>query len=167
MKNAWVLLMVFWLGSLSFSAKKHPYHVGALEVNYSEKSKTFQITGKYFLDDLEAALQAKYQKNLHFGEEKYRVDLQKYLADFAVQNFRLKSNNQEVAVKFLGYEEAGESVRFYLESAPHKKPKKVEVSVSFLYNYFKDQMSIIHIIVNGERKSSKLTYPERYLYQAF
>ena len=31
----------------------HPYHVGSVEFNYNSKAETFEISGKFFLDDLE------------------------------------------------------------------------------------------------------------------
>ena len=67
----------------------------------------------------------------------------------------------------MGYEESKESVDIYFETETITSPKKVETAVSFLYNIFDDQMNIIHIIVNGERKTSKLNYPNRYLFQSF
>ena len=70
-------------------------------------------------------------------------------------------------INYLGFEEDKESVNVYLESEATEMPKKVETAVSLLYSFFDDQMNIVHIIVNGERKSSKLNYPDRYLYQIF
>ena len=78
-----------------------------------------------------------------------------------------KNNNKFVKVNYIGFEEDRESVNVYLESEPTEMPKKVETAVSLLYSFFDDQMNIVHIIVNGVRKSSKLSYPDRYLYQLF
>ena len=70
-------------------------------------------------------------------------------------------------INYIGYEEDQEAVNIYLESEKVNSPKKVETAVSFLYNLFDDQMNIIHIIVDGKRRSDKLSYPNRYLYQQF
>lgn len=51
----------------------HPYHVGSVEFNYNSKSQTFQISGKFFLDDLENALKEKYGKAVHFNDAKYKT----------------------------------------------------------------------------------------------
>lgn len=119
------------------------------------------------MDDLENALNKKYGTTLHFGDEKFKPQLNGYLAKYSNEYFRLKSDNQFVKINFLGYEEDRESVEIYLESEPVKPPKKVEAAVSFLYNYFDDQLNIVHIIVNGQRKSQKISYPDRYLFQNF
>jgi exopolysaccharide biosynthesis protein len=161
------LLFTFLL-AFSVSAKPiHPYHVGSVEINYNTKTKTFEISAKFFLDDLENSLNAKYNKTLHFGEEKSKAGLDQALENYFAEYFKLKSNNKFLKINYLGFEEDKESVNVYLESEATEMPKKVETAVSLLYSFFDDQMNIVHIIVNGERKSSKLNYPDRYLYQIF
>lgn len=157
-----VLLVLF-----SFTGAKHPYHVGSVEINYNQKSKTFEITGRFFLDDLENGLNAKYAKSLHFNDAKFKSQLNESLKNYSAEYFKLKTNNKFLTINFVGYEEDHESVNIYLESEKIDNPKKVEAAVSFLYNLFDDQLNIVHIIVNGERKSEKLTYPNRYLFQQF
>jgi hypothetical protein len=152
---------------LSFSEPKHPYHVGSVEINYNQKSKTFEITGRFFLDDLENGLNNKYGKSLHFNDPKFKNQLNEALKNYSGEYFKLKGNNKFLNVNFIGYEEDHESVNVYLESEKIDNPKKVEAAVSFLYNLFDDQINIVHIIVNGDRKSEKLTYPNRYLFQQF
>ena len=161
------LLFTFLL-TFSVSAKPiHPYHVGSVEINYNTKTKTFEISAKFFLDDLENSLNDKYNKTLHFGEEKSKAGLDQALENYFAEYFKLKSNNKFLKINYLGFEEDKESVNVYLESEATEMPKKVETAVSLLYSFFDDQMNIVHIIVNGERKSSKLNYPDRYLYQMF
>jgi hypothetical protein len=157
-----VLLILF-----SFTKEKHPYHVGSVEINYSQKSKTFEVTGRFFLDDLESGLSKKYGKPLHFNDANYKSQLNEAIKNYCSEYFKLKANNKSLNINFVGYEEDHESVNVYLESEKIESPKKVEAAVSFLYNFFDDQLNIVHIIVNGERKSEKLTYPNRYLFQQF
>ncbi len=167
MKNFFSAIVISSLILALFSFKFHPYHVGSMEFNYSQKSKTFEISGRFFMDDLENAISKKYGKNLHFLNLKSEKEMQEALKSYTSEYLKLKVNNQFVKVNFVGYEEDKESVDIYLESEIVANPKKVETAVSFLYNLFDDQMNIIHIIVNGQRKSEKLNYPERYLFQEF
>ena len=162
-----ILLLAFLSIVFSFAKDIHPYHVGSVEVNYNSNTKTFEVSAKFFLDDLENALNKKYNKILHFGEEKSKAGVNEALNDYFYEYFKLKNNNKFVKVNYIGFEEDRESVNVYLESEPTEMPKKVETAVSLLYSFFDDQMNIVHIIVNGVRKSSKLSYPDRYLYQLF
>lgn len=166
MKKLFVFFSVLFV-FFSFTGAKHPYHVGSVEINYNQKSKTFEVTGRFFLDDLENGLNTKYGKSLHFNDPKFKAQLNEALKNYAAEYFKLKANNKFLNVNYVGYEEDHESVNIYLESEKIEAPKKVEAAVSFLYNLFDDQINIVHIIVNGERKSEKLTYPNRYLFQQF
>lgn len=166
MKKAFFFFSILLI-LLSFTKEKHPYHVGSVEINYSQKSKTFEVTGRFFLDDLENGLNKKYGKPFHFNDPKYKAQLNESLKIYCTEYFKLKANNKSLNVNFVGYEEDQESVNVYLESEKIENPKKVEAAVSFLYNLFDDQINIVHMIVNRERKSEKLTYPNRYLYQQF
>jgi hypothetical protein len=145
----------------------HPYHVGSVEFNYNSKSKTFEITGKFFLDDLENALKEKYGNAVHFNDPKYQTQINNLLKNYCEAYLKLKADNHYLKIKYLGFEEDSEAVNIFLESEAVAPPKKVETAVSFLYNYFDDQMNIIHIIINGKRQSDQLNYPNRYLYKAF
>ena len=162
-----ILFLAFLSTVFSFAKDIHPYHVGSVEINYNSNTKTFEVSAKFFLDDLENALNKKYNKTLHFGEEKSKAGINEALNDYFNEYFKLKNNNKFIKVNYIGFEEDKESVNIYLESEPTEAPKKVETAVSLLYSFFDDQMNIVHIIVNGVRKSSKLSYPDRYLYQLF
>ena len=151
----------------AFSKEKHPYHVGSVEFKYNEKSKTFEVSAKFFLDDLENALNDKYGKEIRFNDKKFKEQINQLLKEYCGEYLKLKVNNQFIKLNYLGFEEDAESVDIYLESSPIENPKKVETAVSLMYNYFDDQMNIVHIIVNGVRKSSQLNYPNRYLFQEF
>ena len=166
MKKFFLLFGMFFF-LLSSAKDLHPYHVGSVEVNYNSKTKTFEVSVRLFLDDLESALNKKYNQSLHFGDEKSKDAINKALENYFSEYFKLKNNNKFLKINYLGYEEDKEAVNIYLESEVAEAPKKVETAVSLLYNLYDDQMNIVHIIVNGNRKSSKLNYPDRYLYQMF
>jgi len=160
-------ILLFSVFGLSSASEIHPYHVGSVEFNYNSKSETFEISGKFFLDDLENALKEKYGKAVHFNSEQYKAQINNHLIKYCEEYLKLKVNNKFLKINYLGYEEDSESVNIYLESEKVTQPKKVETAVSFLYNLFDDQMNIVHIIVNGNRKSQRLNYPDRYIYQNF
>lgn len=163
-----LLFLFCFFCSVALNAKDvHPYHVGSVEFNYNAASKTFQISGKFFLDDMENALKEKYATAVHFNDAKYKTELAELLRKYFTEYIKLKSDGKQTDIRFLGYEEDSESVNVYLESGAVNPPKKVEVAVSALYNLFDDQMNIIHIIVAGKRQSDRLSYPQRYLYKLF
>lgn len=162
-----LFLFIFLLYNGVSAKEIHPYHVGSVEFNYNSKTKTFEISGKFLLDDLENALKEKYGKTVYFNDEKYKQQINEELAKYCETYLKLKADNKFLKINYIGYEEDSESVNIYLESEATPTPKKVETAVSFLYNIFDDQLNIVHIIVNGKRESQKLNYPDRYLYKMF
>ena len=73
-----------------------------MEFNYNSKLKTFVITGKFFMDDLENALNKKYGKSVHFLDSKSKSLITKQLENYSLEYIKLKSDNQFVAVNFVG-----------------------------------------------------------------
>lgn len=159
--------IAFVFQSFTKTGNVHPYHVGSVEINYNSKSRTFEVTGRFFLDDLENGLGKKYGSSFHFNDEKYKARLNEALEKYCAEYFKLKADGRFLKVNYIGYEEDSESVNVFLESESVASPKKLEAAVSFLYNLFDDQINIVHMIVSGNRKSEKLTYPNRYLYHQF
>lgn len=167
MKKYLKILALFSFLIFLFSFKVHPYHVGSVEFNYNHKTQKFETTGKFFTDDLENAINKKYGTSLFFSNKNDHAKFNDYLKKFCDEYLKLKADNKTVKINYLGFEEDQESVNIYLESEPISTPKKVETSVSMLYNLFDDQMNIVHVIVGGQRQSHNLTYPERYFYKIF
>ena len=142
--------------------KKHPYHVGSMEITYSEKSKTFQITGRFFVDDLENAISKQSGKSVRFNDSKSKAQISEALKNYSFENLKMRVNDKNLTLNFIGYEEDQEAVDIFMETEKIESPKKVETGMTFLYNQFKDQINIVHVIINGERKSEKISYPKKY-----
>ena len=165
-KILFVLLLIF---SITANAHEiHPYHVGSVEFKYNFKSKTFQIIAKFFTDDLENAVNKKMGTRLFFSNEKQKKQMHQNLEKYTLSALKMNVNNHHTPINFIGYQENREMVHIYLETdAFSLSPSKVEVAVDMLYNLFDDQITIIHLIYGKQRKSHKLSYPNRYMQHHF
>lgn len=166
MKKLLLLLPLFFILS-SFTKNKHPFHVGSVEFNYNKSSKTFEISGKFFIDDLENALNKNSKKSLRFQDAKFKKEMNEALKIYATNNLKLKANGKLLKLNYIGFEEDKESVNIYLESETIENPKKIETAVEMLYNLYDDQMNIVHFVINGKRISDRLKYPDAYLSKTF
>lgn len=151
-------IVLLWWAFSSFML--HPYHVGSVEVRHNAKTQTFEITGKFFTDDLENAINERFKTSLYFHNEKSKALMNRYLEQYLLETIKVQTQQQVLKLNYVGFEEDREAVNVYLESVPAKNPKKVAVSIRTLYNLFDDQINIIHIIVGGKRQSHKLSYPK-------
>ncbi len=93
-------ILLFSVFSLSSANEIHPYHVGSVEFNYNSKSETFEISGKFFLDDLENALKEKYGKAVHFNDAKYKSQINAYLIQYCEEYLKLKADNKFLKIKY-------------------------------------------------------------------
>ena len=82
------------------------------------------------------------------------------MSDYVQKHFSVKVNEQPVALQFLGFERQEEAIYSYWQANNITAVKKVNVTDNLLYDYKKEQISIIHVIVGGERKSTKLNNPD-------
>lgn len=166
MKKLLLLLPLFFILS-SFNVSKHPFHVGSVEFNYNKTSKTFEISGKFFIDDLENAVSKSSNKTLRFQDAKFKKEMNEALKMYADKNMHLKVNSKLLKLNYIGFEEDKESVNIYLESEKIENPKKIEAAVAMLYNLYDNQMNIIHFVLNGKRISDRLKYPDASLSKTF
>lgn len=162
MKKSILFFLTILLVFSSFN-HRHPYHVGSVNIDYNSTSKTFEITGSFFMDDLENSINKTRKSKVFFHHKNQEKIMHDVLEKWTQVNMKMKVNGQRLPLEFIGYEEDKESVRVYLESTPISSPKVLELGISALYNLFDDQLNIIHISINGKRKSNKLRYPEKYL----
>jgi hypothetical protein len=66
-----------------------------------------------------------------------------------------------VTLNFVGYEKEDVVVYSYLQADEVASVKKISIMTSLMHDMFDDQSEIIHVIVNGNRKSTKLDYPAK------
>lgn len=166
--NRYFLYLIFLICSIHLKSNEiHPYHVGSLDITYNNKTEQFEIIGKFFMDDLEVAINIDNSNKTKFLEPRLQEEINQYLKKYFLANFKFKINNKFIKINYIGYEEDREMVYIYLESDKVKEPKKVELALSAIYNVYEDQANIVHITINKTRKSYKLNYPQRYMYQLF
>jgi hypothetical protein len=80
---------------------------------------------------------------------------------YLISHLLIKADSRAVAMNYLGFEKEDDAVSAYLEVENIATVKTVDVNDSILHDMYDDQISIIHVIVGGNRKSTKLDYPEK------
>jgi hypothetical protein len=75
-------------------------------------------------------------------------------------HLQVRADDKNVSLNYLGFEKEDMAVYIYVEGANISKVKKLSVNNSIMHDMFDDQTNIMHITVNGERKSTKLDYPK-------
>lgn len=148
-------------GSTEFVAEEfHPFYVSVTEINHNEKEKTLEIACKIFTDDLESTLNKNYNTRIDFFSDKTNDIATKCLNDYIGRHLLIQVDGKPVKAQIIGFERESEALWSYYEVKNVASVKKMQVRNSILYDAFKDQINLMHVTVNGSRRSSKLNYPD-------
>ncbi len=144
----------------------HPLHVSTTDISLNKQTHHLEVVCTIFTDDFELALAKKYKTKTDLSAANMHTAMDKLVADYINQNVHIKANTP-VKLNYVGFEKVKESVNVYFESDDMPAIRKIAADVSLLYNLYDDQMNIVHITVNGTRKSTRLDCPDTHVEQVF
>jgi hypothetical protein len=171
--NKWLFIflmpsLIYMGGRLDGIEKKeaskkilHPIHVSVTEINHNAADKTLEISCKLFTDDFEKVLAQIYKTKVDLINPPDRPAMEKLVSDFIQKHLMLKLDDKPVTLSYLGYEKDNDAVYSYFQVENISAAKKINITNNILHEMFTDQINLMHVIVNGNRKSVKLDYPEK------
>jgi hypothetical protein len=139
----------------------HPFHVSVIEINHNAADKTLEISCKIFTDDFERILAKNYNTKVDLINPPDKSKMDSLVKKYVLSHLVVKANGKPVNMNYLGFEHETEAAYSYIEVENIPSVSKLEITNSILYDMFDDQIGIMHITVNGKRKSNKLNYPEK------
>ena len=142
----------------------HPIHISTLEIEHNAADKNLEITCKIFWDDFETALTKINSKNkrVDLTNEKNLVENNLLISAYITSHLSLLVDGKPVAINFVGFEKEDIVIFSYLEVPGINTLKKISITNSLMHDMFDDQVEIIHVVVNGNRKSTKLEFPAKF-----
>jgi hypothetical protein len=152
---------------MTATSKRHPLHLSSTEINFNAKTGTVELSCRIFTDDFEDILGKKYKVKTDLNAIAKHAAMDVLVGKYLSTHLQVAVNGKTLVTKYLGFENDNEAVIVYLETEKTATPKKLETSCSVLYDQFDDQINIFHITFNGNRKSSKLTYPDKTMVSVF
>lgn len=146
--------------SLEKPVANHPFYISVTEVNHNAKEKTLEISCKMFLDDFEKTLRDVTKTEVDLNNIKDKAKVEKLISDYINSHLQLKVDGKAVALQFVGFEKESEAAWCYLQVNNVPSVKQLEIKNTLLFEEFDSQISIMHVTVNGTRKSTRLNKPE-------
>lgn len=146
------LLILVIVPLLSFVAI-HKYYISVTQIDYLQNKQSVQITTRIFIDDLEKLLRERYDETITLASvnEPNTTDL--YIERYLNEKIKIKINNKEASLSFIGKEYDVDIVKCYLEIEGVKKIESFEISNEVLFDLFSDQQNIIKTKINSQQKS--------------
>ena len=146
---------------VSAGTSLHPFYVSVTEINHNAKDKALEISCKMFADDMEDILKQQYKTKVDLSNNQQAEQNNKLLVDYITKHLAFTADGKPVKLNYVGYEKESESVYVYLEGINLPSIKKLDVTNSILQDFNNTQINIMHVMVNGSRKSYKLDYPNK------
>ena len=137
----------------------HPLHLATVEIDHNAADKTLEITCKTFWDDFESILSKLNKSKVDLASDKTSADNNKKIFEYIKSHLQITADGKPVQLSFVGYEKEDVVVYSYLQVDNISSVSKVNIVNTIMHDMFDDQVNIIHVIVKGERKSTKLDYP--------
>ena len=141
-------------------AAHHPIYVSVTEIEHNTKENSLEISCKIFTSDLEAVLRKNNKNKVDLLAPRDKKAMEALVSNYIQQHLKIAVNEKPVKLSFVGYEQNEETIQSYFLVDEVKSVKSMEVLDNILYEYKSEQMSIIHVIVDGKRRSTKLNNPE-------
>ncbi len=154
-----------WLlaGGLLFNLPEtavHPIFVSVTEIEYNAKDKTLEISCKIFTDDFEKTLRQNYKSQVDLLNPKDKNAMNKLVSDYVPKHLLIKVDEKAVLLQFIGYEQQEEGIVSFYQVNNISSVRKIDITNNILFDYKKEQLNIIHVIVDGNRKSTRLVNPD-------
>jgi hypothetical protein len=153
----------FWLLFLALfspvsSKPAHPYYISVAEIRADTRQRTLNVACRLFTDDLQDALYRlfQYRAELENYPEQAAAFLEKYLAT----RLQVQAGGQALHFHFEGYEIREESTWCYLTATDYQGAAAFQVTNRVLYDFLPEQTNIVHLYLNGERRSQRLVQPD-------
>jgi hypothetical protein len=139
----------------------HPLFVSVTEMNYNAADKNLEISCKLFTDDFEKTLANINHTKIDLTNPVNKAEADKMVTSYIKSHLQLKLDGKAVTLEFVGFEKENDAVWSYFQVSYAAAPKKVEVANSILYESYDKQMNLMHVTVGGNRKSTRLNYPDK------
>ena len=137
------LVVLLFIPIMAFGL--HKYYISLTKIDFVREKKSVQITMKFFLDDIEYALENRYEQPMELATQYENKQAGQFLERYVRQKFRIWINDQEYSYNYLGKEYENNEIFFYLEIEGIEDISSVAVQNSMLFEEFSDQKNYVKI----------------------
>ena len=123
----------------------HKFYVSITKIEYVKEKSSLQIITKIFTDDIEDALQQRYNSSISLDTKKETAEADEDLKNYILQKINIKVNGKPVKLDYIGKEYDADMLVAYIEVKDVKELKTIEM--------FPEQQNIIHLKTPKSRRS--------------
>ncbi|MVN90878.1 hypothetical protein GO816_07065 [Mucilaginibacter sp. HME9299] len=113
-----------------------------------------------FYDDLEHVLEKQNKVKLDIVRPPNKQLMNQLISQYVRKHLIIKADGKLLEPDYMGYEIQEDGAWSYFEVKGVSRVQKIEVFDDLLYSEHPEQINMLHVTVNGERKSTKLDNPK-------
>jgi hypothetical protein len=150
-RNLYFLCLLVALPIMAFGVHKH--YISLTKVDYIKEKEVVQVTMKFFIDDIELALENRNGQAMELTTKDEHKMVDEFLESYIRQKFKIWINEEEKEYAYLGKEYENNEVFFYLEIENISDIETIEVQNAMLFEEFEEQQNYIKLNVKNVRKT--------------
>lgn len=131
----------------------HKYYLSVTDITYNKKEASLQIITRLFYDDLEDVLRERYSENIVVDATSDQEDLDVYIKKYLNRKLKIRVNEEERALSYLGKEYEDDYVVCYIEITAISSIQTLEIENTLLMDAFTEQKNMVHTDILGKKKS--------------
>ncbi|MDD2985182.1 DUF6702 family protein [Flavobacterium sp.] len=149
------ILVLLTIGLASFSV--HKFYVSVTQIDFIPEKKRIEVTARFFIDDLNNALENKYKAKFYLGSERETEIQKEQLKQYLSTHFSIRVNGKPKTMQFVQKEMEDDVLICYLKIIDISKINTLEVKNTLLFEVLPEQQHITHTKVLNIKKSILLT----------
>lgn len=143
------------------SSFSHKFYVSITQIDYNKPKKQLQIATRYFIDDVEKAIEHKYQEKIYIDPKTNTENQKKMIEQYILSNYFLSINQKKQTLNYLDFEIENDILIVYLTVNDVKNIKTLDIKINTLFETIATQQHIVHTHILDKKCSVLLTEDKR------
>ncbi len=135
------------------SSGAHPFYISICQIDHNPDANALEVSFRIFTDDLEQALETMGTDRLHLGTEREAEKADLYIARYLARNVVIEINGLRAETVFLGKEMDTDATWCYVEIEDIPVLKSMTMTNTLLLETFEEQVNLVHLSANDQKKS--------------
>ncbi len=150
---AGLLLVCVASDAVAVRISAHPFYISVCQVDHNPDYGALELSFRIFTDDLEQALEAMGTDRLRLGTDREAEKADLYIGRYLARHVEIAINGHRVSAAFLGKEADSDAIWCYLEVEDIPLLESMTMTNTLLLETFEDQVNLVHVNANGQKKS--------------
>ena len=138
----------------------HPFYISVCQVDHNPDTGALEMSFRIFMDDLELALETMGTDRLRLGTEREAEKADLYISRYLARHVEIEINGHRAGAAFLGKEVDSDAIWCYVEVENVSVIETMTITNTLLLETFEDQVNLVHVNANGQKKSLVFTRQE-------